>query len=110
MSITCAMTCAAVVYQLLVPLNRWQTRLAKVAMHVSQHCPPWQSFQVSLAEIMDFALSTRRAMASKNVAEILEELDSNGDGRLSLEEHLAPYKQPLAPDEDSRMLCRGAAT
>eukprot|EP00438_Fugacium_kawagutii_P032509 Skav233909 [mRNA] locus=scaffold435:452458:465261:+ [translate_table: standard] len=40
-------------------------------------------------------------MASKNVGEILEELDSNGDGRLSLEEHLAPYKQPMDPDEDS---------
>lgn len=50
---------------------------------------------------MDFAVSTRQGMASKNVAEILEELDSNGDGRLSLEEHLAPYKKPLAQDEDS---------
>lgn len=45
--------------------------------------------KVSLAEIMDFAHSTAKAMATKDVAGMLEQLDADGDGYLSLQEHLA---------------------
>ena len=38
---------------------------------------------------MDFAHSTAKAMATKDVAGMLEQLDADGDGYLSLQEHLA---------------------
>jgi hypothetical protein len=45
--------------------------------------------EVSLAEIMDFAQHTSKAIAAKDVAGLLEAWDADGDGHLSLEEHLA---------------------
>lgn len=44
--------------------------------------------RVSLQEVMDFSASMGKAIASKDIGAILEEIDTNKDGTLNLEEHM----------------------
>merc|ERR1719424_1612762 len=57
--------------------------------------------KVSLQEVMAFSHSMGRAIASKDIGAILEEIDTNKDGTLGLEEHLKDiHSQADGGDEE----------
>ena len=63
--------------------------------------------EVSLKEIMDFAQHTSKAIATKDVTGMLQELDADGDGHLSLEEHLAASGAGEAGEDTEEPGCVG---
>lgn len=48
--------------------------------------------RISLGEVLDFAKGTGQRIAAKDVATVMDEIDTSKDGKLSLEEHIADIK------------------
>eukprot|EP00929_Paragymnodinium_shiwhaense_P114825 TRINITY_DN83340_c0_g1_i1.p1 TRINITY_DN83340_c0_g1~~TRINITY_DN83340_c0_g1_i1.p1 ORF type:complete len:277 (+),score=89.42 TRINITY_DN83340_c0_g1_i1:61-891(+) len=59
--------------------------------------------RVSLAESLQYAVQTGRAIASKDVGAILDELDTSKDGRLSLDEHVQDIKNQAEGGDEQEM-------
>mmetsp|Transcript_11288 Transcript_11288/g.24880 ORF Transcript_11288/g.24880 Transcript_11288/m.24880 type:complete len:272 (-) Transcript_11288:52-867(-) len=63
--------------------------------------------KVSLAEIMAFASEMGRSIAARDISAILEEIDLDKDGKLSLEEHLTDIEnQAEGGDEEEKQEMR----
>mmetsp|Transcript_466 Transcript_466/g.922 ORF Transcript_466/g.922 Transcript_466/m.922 type:complete len:275 (+) Transcript_466:73-897(+) len=57
--------------------------------------------RVSLKEVMQFSHGVNKAIASRDIGAILEEIDTSKDGRLTLEEHLTDiHNQADGGDEE----------
>jgi len=59
-----------------------------------------QDGKASLSEVYEYALGIRKDIARKDIATILEEMDTNKDGKLSVQELLADMDQQADGDEE----------
>lgn len=59
--------------------------------------------KVSLSEVLDFARHMSKAIAGKDVSAILEEIDTDKDGKLSLQEHLNDLHQQADGGDEAEM-------
>lgn len=59
--------------------------------------------RLSLAEAMSYAAGVGKAIASKDVGTILDEIDTSKDGKLSLEEHLADIQSQADGGDEEEM-------
>jgi len=63
--------------------------------------------KVSMTELLDFGSKMKRYIANNNVVAIMNIIDTNKDGKLSLEEHVSQFMDPsLATDESSKEALR----
>merc|ERR1719263_1010290 len=59
--------------------------------------------RLSLQEVLEYAHSTGRQIATKDVGAILDELDTSKDGRLSLDEHVQDIKNQAEGGDEQEM-------
>jgi len=56
--------------------------------------------KVSMQEVMEMSKEFDKSMAAKRVGSVLEDIDTNKDGKLTLEEHLANMRREVDDQQD----------